>query len=116
MNKGNNEKYQELISQFEALLPTTSLASTSSSSSTLPPTSSQLRIWLDALTHVVSKLDKSHTPLVETILAIPWATMEDNFVAAYIRFISALVSARAEWLKAILEKCVKGFRYRKLIL
>lgn len=39
--------------------------------------------------------------------------MEESFVGAYIRFIAALLSARVEWLRSVLEKCVKGFRYRK---
>lgn len=38
--------------------------------------------------------------------------MEDAFVSAYMRFIGALVSARPEWLKGVLDKCVKGFKYR----
>lgn len=42
--------------------------------------------------------------------------MEEGFVAAYVRFIAALVSARAEWLKAVLEKCVKGFKYSKFAI
>lgn len=61
----------------------------------------------------MSKLDATHAPLVETILAVPWATMDDVFVAAYMHFVGALVSARAEWLRLVLEKCVKGFKYRK---
>lgn len=39
--------------------------------------------------------------------------MDDNFVGAYMRFIGALVSARPEWLRLVLEKCVKGFKYRE---
>lgn len=112
VSQGNNERYQELLAQFRALLPNAAHQSTSASTSTLPPTSAQLRIWLDALTHVVSKLDKTHTPLVETILAIPWATLDDQFVNAYVRFIGSLVSTKAEWLRSVLEKCVKGFKYR----
>lgn len=38
--------------------------------------------------------------------------MEDAFVSAYMRFVGALVSARPEWLKGVLDKCVKGFKYR----
>lgn len=71
-----------------------------------------MRTWLDALTSVVSKLDQSHEPLVETILSVPWATTEDAFVHAYLRFVGALVSARTEWLKVVLDKCVRGFKYR----
>ncbi|KAI5474804.1 RNA polymerase I specific transcription initiation factor RRN3 [Pseudohyphozyma bogoriensis] len=88
-------------------------ASTSTlNSNSASPSTAQLRVWLDALTHVVSKLDKSHAPLVETIIDLPWATMEDSFVSAYVRFLGALVSARAEWLRSVLQRCVKGFRYR----
>ncbi|GAA5884869.1 hypothetical protein JCM6882_007131 [Rhodosporidiobolus microsporus] len=117
--KGQNDSYNQIIAQFRSLLPSASAlpstsastASTSASSSTSPPLA-QLRSWLDALTAVVSKLDQSHAPLVETILAVPWATTEESFVAAYTRFVGALVSARTEWLKVVLEKCVKGFKYR----
>ncbi|ORY90646.1 RNA polymerase I-specific transcription initiation factor RRN3-domain-containing protein [Leucosporidium creatinivorum] len=116
-HKGNNERYTELVSQFRSLIPSSSQASGPSAASTSstappPPTTSQLRIWLEALTHVVSKLDETHGTLVETILALPWATMDDSFVGAYMRFIGALVSARPEWLRLVLEKCVKGFKYR----
>ncbi|GAA5846646.1 hypothetical protein JCM5353_000745 [Sporobolomyces roseus] len=110
---GDNSSYNEIISQFRALLPSSaSLPSTSTSTQPSTTPLSQLRTWLDALTSVVSKLDQSHEPLVETILAVPWATTEESFVAAYMRFIGALVSARTEWLKAVLDKCVKGFKYR----
>lgn len=116
--QGINEHYTELVTQFRSLIPSSSQsqapsAASTSSSSQPPPTTSQLRIWLDALTHVVSKLDETHGTLVETILALPWATMDDGFVTSYMRFIGALVSARTEWLRLVLEKCVKGFKYRE---
>lgn len=38
--------------------------------------------------------------------------MDDTFVAGYVRFVGALVSARPEWLRSVLEKTVKGFRYK----
>ncbi|KAM0751693.1 RNA polymerase I-specific transcription initiation factor RRN3 [Meredithblackwellia eburnea MCA 4105] len=124
--KGDNVRYSELIAQFRSLLPSatkrpdqppssSSLAAPAGPSSSSPnadPASPQLKVWLDALTHVVSKLDKTHAPLVETIISLPWATLDDSFVAAYVRFIGALVSARTEWLRPVLEKCVKGFKYR----
>lgn len=34
-------------------------------------------------------------------------------MSAYVRFVGALVSARTEWLRSVLEKCVKGFKYRE---
>ncbi|BGP13346.1 hypothetical protein JCM10213_001467 [Rhodosporidiobolus nylandii] len=119
--QGINDGYNSIIAQFRSLLPnppsaepstSTAAPSTSSSDEKKGVSLAQLRAWLDALTNVVSKLDQSHAPLVETILAVPWATTEENFVAAYMRFVGALVSARTEWLKVVLEKCVKGFKYR----
>ncbi|GAA5959051.1 hypothetical protein JCM3765_006322 [Sporobolomyces pararoseus] len=114
--RGDNSSYNEIISQFRALLPSSGPLPASQDPSTSTQTSTaplvQLRTWLDALTSVVSKLDQSHEPLVETILAVPWATTEEAFVSAYMRFIGALVSARTEWLKVVLDKCVKGFKYR----
>ncbi|SGY66650.1 BQ5605_C004g02693 [Microbotryum silenes-dioicae] len=117
--QGQNERYKELIAQFLAIIPSTSSAphassstSTSSFTSAETPTTASLRVWLDALTHIVSKLDATHAPLVETILAVPWATMDDGFVTIYVKFISALVSARPEWLQAVLSPCVQGFSYR----
>ena len=116
--QGDNSKYNDLVGEFRALLPASAsatkqhqpAASTSTLSASEP---SQLPTYLDALTHHVSRLDKAHAPLVETILALPWATMDDHFVAGYVRFIGALVSARPEWLRSVLEKCVKGFKYRE---
>ncbi|BGO89017.1 hypothetical protein NBRC10512_008208 [Rhodotorula toruloides] len=112
--KGQNEEYNQIIGQFRALLPSATASQTASTSSGQPTVTplTQLRAWLEALTSVVSKLDQSHAPLVETILAVPWAVMEDAFVSAYMRFVGALVSARPEWLKGVLDKCVKGFKYR----
>jgi len=43
---------------------------------------------------------------------VPWAVTEEAFVSAYMRFVGALISARTEWLKVVLERCVKGFKYR----
>ncbi|KAK4049742.1 DNA independent RNA polymerase I transcription factor [Microbotryomycetes sp. JL221] len=113
--RGNNEHYTQLIGQFRSLLPSSAAASgqqSTPSDAPQAPTSSQLRIWLEALTHVVSQLDEKYVTLVDTILAVPWATMDDVFVNAYLRFVGALVSARAEWLKSVLDKCARGFRYR----
>ncbi|GAA6038563.1 hypothetical protein JCM8097_004632 [Rhodosporidiobolus ruineniae] len=111
---GNNDGYNQIIAQFRALLPSAIPlpAPSTSSEPAAPNPFTQLRAWLDALTAVVSKLDQSHAPLVETILAVPWATTEESFVTVYTRFVGALISARTEWLKVVLEKCVKGFKYR----
>jgi RNA polymerase I-specific transcription initiation factor RRN3 len=72
----------------------------------------RLRLWLMALSHVVSRLDKQHSTLVQGIVDLPWTTMESNFVQTYINFIGILVSARPEYLTLVLGKITHGFTYR----
>jgi RNA polymerase I-specific transcription initiation factor RRN3 len=72
----------------------------------------QLRMWLLALSHVVSRLDKQYYTLVQAIIDLPWTTMDSAFVQSYINFIGILVSARPEYLALILGKIAGGFTYR----
>ena len=74
---------------------------------------SELRSYLTALTHVVSKLDRDHRNLIEAIVGMPWMTMDSAFVKAYITFIGILVSARPEYLTLILEKAAQNLTYRE---
>ncbi|KAM0791979.1 hypothetical protein ACM66B_002740 [Microbotryomycetes sp. NB124-2] len=111
--KGNNETYNQLVAEFRTVLPSSSVQPTTETApADLPAPQIRLRMLLESLTHVVSQLDESHAPLVNTILAAPWATMDDSFVGAYLRFVGALVSARTEWLRSVLDKCARGFKYR----
>ena len=97
--QGDRTAYSELVGQFK---------STSTSSQ------AEQKLWFEALSNTVNKINKAqHSLLIDTILAIPWATAftQDSTARAYIRFVSTLVAAKPEWLKAVVEKIVKGFRW-----
>jgi RNA polymerase I-specific transcription initiation factor RRN3 len=81
-----------------------------------PSPTPQLRLWLLALSHVVSRLDKQYAALVQAIVDLPWATMDSAFVQSYTNFIGILVSARPEYLTLILAKVARGFTHRTSIL
>jgi RNA polymerase I-specific transcription initiation factor RRN3 len=104
--QGNSGPFHELVGQFN----TTKLNEHGSAST------AQLRSWIAALSQVVSSLERSHAPLVEAVLATPWATFDDAFVATYTNFVGMLVSARPEYLTSVLARCVQGFTHRTLLL
>jgi RNA polymerase I specific transcription initiation factor RRN3 len=72
----------------------------------------QLRLWVSALSHVVSQLERTHSALVEAVISMPWTTMDSIFVKSYISFVGMLVSARPEYLSLVLEKTARGFTFR----
>ncbi|KAJ7930121.1 RNA polymerase I-specific transcription initiation factor RRN3 [Mycena leptocephala] len=86
---GTSEPYDELVNQF-----------------------TQLRLWISALSHVVSRLERSHATLVQAVVNIPWTTMDGATVKAYTVFIGMLLSARPEYLSLILGKITHGFTYQ----
>ncbi|KZO98068.1 RNA polymerase I-specific transcription initiation factor RRN3 [Calocera viscosa TUFC12733] len=98
--KGRNAPYQELVIQF-------STASKPDSTTSLE----QLRSWLDALSHVVSQLEKLYASLVDSVLSLPWSTADEQFVKSYIAFVGLLVSAKPEYLGNVLDRNVRGFTY-----
>ena len=73
----------------------------------------QLRQWLHALMHVVSRLDRTHMALIEAIVRLPWMTMDSSFVKTYTSFIRILVSAGPEYLSLVLGRIARGFTYRE---
>ena len=75
----------------------------------------QLRIWLSALSHVLSRLERRHAPLVEAIVRLPWSIMDAAFVKSYIVFVGMLISARPEYLSLSLNRIAIGFTYRKFL-
>ncbi|KAG2145780.1 RNA polymerase I-specific transcription initiation factor RRN3 [Suillus clintonianus] len=103
---GHSKDFDDLVDQF------------SPNKSTLAPTvpSIQLRIWLSALSHVLSRLERRHAPLVEAIVRLPWSAMDAVFVKSYIVFIGMLISARPEYLSLILNRIAMGFTYQSGIL
>lgn len=76
-----------------------------------PAPGPQLRLWISALSHVVSRLERTHSALPHAIITMPWTTMDSQFVKSYTSFIGMLVSARPEYLSSVLEKIAQGFTY-----
>ncbi|KAG1896316.1 RNA polymerase I-specific transcription initiation factor RRN3 [Suillus fuscotomentosus] len=103
---GHSKDFDDVVDQF------------SPNKSTLAPTVSslQLRIWLSALSHVLSRLERRHAPLVEAIVRLPWSTMDAVFVKSYIVFIGMLISARPEYLSLVLNRIAMGFTYQSGLL
>ena len=95
--QGVTEHYDDLVRQFDPKgVP---VASNSGP---------QMRNYLTALSHVVSKLDRDYLSLVEAIVSMPWTTMDSSFVTSYISFIGMLVSARPEYLTLVLDKSAQS--------
>lgn len=103
---GHSKEFDDLVDQF------------SPNKSTLAPTipSLQLRIWLLALSHVLSRLERRHAPLVEAIVRLPWSAMDAVFVKSYTEFIGMLISARPEYLLLVLNRIAMGFTYQSGVL
>ena len=76
------------------------------------PSTAQLRLWILALSHVISRLERPHAALVEAVVNMAWTTMDNVFVKSYIVFIGMLLSAKPEYLSLVLTKITQGFKYR----
>lgn len=98
--QGNPEAFDELVAQFNV-----------NSKDTLSPPG-QLRLWILALSHVVSRLDRQYSSLVEAIVNMPWTTMDNAFIRSYTTFIGMLISARPEYLSLILGRVCEAFTHR----
>jgi RNA polymerase I-specific transcription initiation factor RRN3 len=103
--QGHSKDFDDLVDQF------------SPNKSTPAPTvpSVQLRTWLSALSHVLSRLERRHAPLVEAIVRLPLSTMDAAFVKSYIVFVGMLISARPEYLSLVLNRIAMGFTYREFV-
>ena len=104
--QGINDSFDELVDQFN---PKRAL-----NNGTL--STSQLRLWIIALSHVVSRLERCHWALVEAVVNMPWTTMDSNLAKSYVSFIGVLVSAKPEYLTLVLEKIASGFTCRAWLL
>lgn len=100
--QGNSESYDVLVDQFN----------TKKTALDTPSPIPQLRQWLHALIHVVSRLDRTHMALIDAITRFPWMTMDSGLVKTYTSFIEILVSARPEYLSLVLGRIAQGFTYR----
>ncbi|KAG8985878.1 hypothetical protein FRB90_004388, partial [Tulasnella sp. 427] len=100
------EKSQGAPTEFDQLVARFSKVGTKNQSS------SELRLWISALKHVVSSLERVHAPLVNVLIQFPWTTMENTFAKSYIDLMSMLISARPEYLGSILAQVALGFTAR----
>ncbi|EKM79897.1 hypothetical protein AGABI1DRAFT_119954 [Agaricus bisporus var. burnettii JB137-S8] len=101
---GISEPFNELVSQFNPRRRTTETSSLE--------TSTSLRTWILALTHVVSRLERTHSSLVEAVINTPWTTLDSATVKSYIIFIGMLLSARPGYLSLVLSRVAQGFTYQ----
>ncbi|KAH9967034.1 RNA polymerase I-specific transcription initiation factor RRN3 [Lactifluus volemus] len=99
---GDNESYDMLVDQFNV----------KKMSYDAPSPIPQLCLWLQALIHVVSRLDRTHMALIEAVLRLPWMTMDSSLVKTYTSFIQILVSARPEYLSLVLNRIAQDFTYQ----
>ncbi|KAI6146206.1 RNA polymerase I-specific transcription initiation factor RRN3 [Pisolithus tinctorius] len=98
---GQSKDFDDLVDQFNPRKARESATS-----------SSQLRLWILALSHVLSRLERRHSPLVEAIVNLPWTTMDATFVKTYTEFIGMLLSARPEYLSLMLGRLTQGLTYQ----
>ena len=103
--QGISDAFDELVDQFN---PRKITKVTPDAPSPAP----QLRLWILALSHVVSRFERVHSGLVEAIVNMPWTTMDSSFVKSYINFIAMLVSAKPEYLSLVLGRIAQGLTHR----
>ncbi|KIM46443.1 hypothetical protein M413DRAFT_441534 [Hebeloma cylindrosporum] len=101
---GVSTAFDELVSQFNI--------SSSPSRQLERVDTAQIRLWLLALSHVVSRLERTHSVLVDAIVNMPWTTLDSATVKSYTEFIGMLISARPEYLSLVLAKIAQGFTYQ----
>ena len=73
----------------------------------------QIRLWIVALSHVVSRLERTHASLVHAIVNMPWNILDNATVKSYTIFIGMLLSAKPEYLSSVLSMIAQGFTYRE---
>ncbi|KXN92333.1 RNA polymerase I-specific transcription initiation factor RRN3 [Leucoagaricus sp. SymC.cos] len=100
---GNSQPFDELVNQFNPKRRTDPSSADVSTS---------LRTWILALTHVVSRLERAHSTLVEAVINMPWTTLDSSTVKSFIVFTGMLLSARPEYLSLVLGKIAQGFTYQ----
>ena len=105
LSKGISDAFDELVDQFN-LKKTTG---------DIPSPTPQLRLWILALSNVVSRLERCHSALIEAIVSMPWTTMDTNLVKSYTSFVGMLVSAKPEYLGTVLGKLAHGLTYRAFL-
>ncbi|KAG8933493.1 hypothetical protein FRC01_008919 [Tulasnella sp. 417] len=98
-SQGNPTEFDQLVARFNK-------------TGTKDQSPSELRLWISALKHVVSSLERIHSPLVNVLITFPWTIMEDEFARSYVDLMAMIISARPEYLGPILAQIALGFTAR----
>ena len=101
MIQGDATAYEHLVHKFTVSLALKDTASVR-----------ELHLLVNALSHVVSHLDRRHAALVEAVISLQWASADDSFVKSYVSLIGLLLSAQSQYGTAVLEKAVDGLTHR----
>jgi len=110
--QGSSDSFDELVGQFTTFSSNTNSSRTSNAQLSKQVDAAQIRLWILALSHVVSRLERTHASLVHAIVNMPWTTLENATVKSYTVFTGMLLSARPEYLSLVLAKIAQGFTYR----
>lgn len=102
LGQGDSSKYDQILRRFTAASALKEVASTQ-----------ELHLLINALSHVVSQLDRRHKTLVTAIITLQWASADASFVKSYISFMGLLLSAQSQYGKEVLERAVEGLAHRK---
>lgn len=94
---GKTDRYTELVKRF-TIAPTSPDA----------PTSTELRMTINALAQVPWQLDKSNSGLVLSIVKMQWLGRDLAFVNDFTRFLGTLVSAHSSYMELVVDMLVES--------
>ncbi|KAF8806334.1 RNA polymerase I-specific transcription initiation factor RRN3, partial [Phlegmacium glaucopus] len=112
---GSSDSFDKLVGQFTTFSSNPKSSRTSNAQSSQQVDMAQIRLWILALSHVVSRLERTHASLVHAIVDMPWTTLDNATVKSYTVFIGMLLSARPEYLSLVLAKIAQGFTYQSCL-
>ena len=110
--QGLSDHFDELVGQFSKFSSKSNFSYTSNTQLSQVDVA-QIRLWIVALSHVVSRLERTHASLVHAIVNMPWTILDNATVKSYTVFIGMLLSARPEYLSFVLAMIAQGFTYRE---
>lgn len=64
------------------------------------------------LSHVVSRLERTHAALIEALVKMPWTVLDSTIVKSYTVFMGMLLSARPEYLNLVLNMIAQGLTFQ----
>ncbi|KAF8312683.1 RNA polymerase I-specific transcription initiation factor RRN3 [Clavulina sp. PMI_390] len=100
-SEGDTGPYDLLVRKF-----------TSNSALKEASSAQELLLLVNALSHVVSQLDRRHSTLVNAVVCLHWVVADAQFVKSYITLMGLLLSAQSQYGTAVLERAVQGLTYQ----